>query len=266
MQDNEVSWGSTWSIVLGAGLVAVALVAGAVKVPSVMTTTGISAHLPYKGNEENALPLHPFAELLKLVIATLIGIMVTAVHKRYHRDKPLTRSLQQAQILLCVAGAMVMVIIGNSLARAFGVAGAAGIVRFRTPVEDPKDTTILFLLIGLGMACGVGLLEVAALGTVFLCLVLVLLDRFGEAKARIMILSVVATGREFPSEHVHDVLAGSVRFFEPREVLHGNEAVVRYQVTLEPQTSLSWLSQQLMSNGTAGLKSVSWAEPTKKGG
>jgi len=147
-----------------------------------------------------------------------------------------------------------------------GVAGAAGIVRFRTPVEDPKDTTILFLLIGLGMACGVGLLEVAALGTVFLCLVLVLLDRFGEAKARIMILSVVATGREFPSEHVHDVLAGSVRFFEPREVLHGNEAVVRYQVTLEPQTSLSWLSQQLMSNGTAGLKSVSWAEPTKKGG
>src|SRR5258706_12787390 len=156
-------------------------------------STGLMADLPYKGSQENALPLHPFAELLKLVLATLIGIMVTAVHKRYHRDKPLTRSLQQAQILLCVAGAMVMVIIGSSLARAFGVAGAAGIVRFRTPVEDPKDSTILFLLVGLGMACGVGLLEVAAMGTVFLCLVLVVLDRFGEVKARTMILSLTAS-------------------------------------------------------------------------
>ena len=183
MQDNEGSWGATWGIVFGAGLVSVALVLGAIQWPDVMKATGIAPHLPYKGDGENPLPLHPFAEVLKLVIATLIGIIVTAVHKRYHRDKPLTRSLQQAQVLLCVAGALVMVIIGSSLARAFGVGGAAAVVRFRTPVEDPKDTTLLFLLIALGMACGIGLLEVAGLGTVFLCLVLVVLDRFGDRKS-----------------------------------------------------------------------------------
>jgi hypothetical protein len=266
MPEDEGSWGATWGVAVGAALLGAGLVMGAVQWKSLLTSTGIAGHLPYKGNEDNAFPLYPFAELLKLVIAMLIGIIVTVVHKRYHRDKPLTRSLQQAQVLLCVAGAMVMVIIGSSVARAFGVAGAAGIVRFRTPVEDPKDTTILFLMIGLGMACGVGLLEVAALGTIFLCLALVVLDRFGEAKSRPMILSVVAAGREFPSEHVHNVLTGSVNFFEPREVLHGNEAVVKYHVLLTPNTSLSWLSQQLMSDGTAGLKSVSWSEPPKKGG
>ena len=163
---------------------------GAAAWPSLMYTTGLAAHLPFKGSEENALPLHPFAELLKLVVAALVGIIVTMTHKRYHRDKPLPRSLMQAQVLLCVAGAMVMVIIGSSVARAFGVAGAAGIVRFRTPVEDPKDSTILFLLVGLGMACGVGLLEVAGLGTAFLCLVLVVLDRFGGEQSRRMVLSV----------------------------------------------------------------------------
>jgi hypothetical protein len=265
MPERDDSTDSTWGTVLGVALLGVALVLTAAAWPSLISTTGLAAHLPFKGNEENALPLRPFAELLKLVIAALIGIIITTVHKRYHRDKPLPRSLQQAQVLLCVAGAMVMVIIGSSVARAFGVAGAAGIVRFRTPVEDPKDSTILFLLVGLGMACGVGLLEVAGLGTAFLCLVLVVLDHFGDAKARQMVLSVVASGRDFPSAHVDRVLGANVDFYEAREVVQEKEAIVKYNVTMSPTASLVWLNQQLMAEGTAGLKSVSWSEPSKKG-
>jgi len=246
-------------------ILGIALVYGASMVPSLMSTTGVAAHLPFKGNEDNALPLHPLAELLKLIVAALIGIIVTTVHKRYHRDRPLTRSLLQAQVLLCVAGAMVMVIIGNSVARAFGVAGAAGIVRFRTPVEDPKDSTILFLMVGLGMACGVGLLEVAGLGAGFLCLVLVVLDRFGEAKSRPMVLSLVAVGKDFPTEHVDRVLGANVDFYEAREMVQGSEAMMRYSVALPPSASLAWLNKQLMREGNGGLKSVSWAEPSKKG-
>jgi anti-anti-sigma factor len=104
-------------------------------------------------------PLQPFIELGKLVAAALIGMLVSSVHEPVSRDRP--RSLEQAQTLLCVSGAMMMIIIGNSLARAFGIAGAAGIVRFRTPVDDPKDVTILFLLMGLGMAAGLGAFAVA---------------------------------------------------------------------------------------------------------
>ena len=71
-------------------------------------------------------------------------------------------------MLLCMSGALMMIIIGNSLARAFGIAGAASIIRFRTPVDDPKDVTILFLLMGLGMSAGLGAFAVAGLGTAFL--------------------------------------------------------------------------------------------------
>ena len=207
---------------------------------------------------------HPFVELLKLVCAALVGWMVTAVHKRYHGEKPLARSLEHAQILLCVAGALVMIIVSNNIARAFGLAGAAGVIRFRTPVEDPKDTTVIFLLLTLGLASGLGAFAVVGLGTAFLCLFLMVLSRSGESRRRAIMLSVVATGREFPSEHVGNILAGAADSYEPREVVHGNEAVVRYYVTLDPNTSLSWLSQQLMNGGH--LKSVSWGEPTKKGG
>jgi hypothetical protein len=265
MPDRSETTESTWGPVAGIALLGIALVCLAAEFPGVMNMTGLASHLPFKGKEDNELPLHPLAELLKLVIAALIGIIVTTVHKHYHRDKVLPRSLMQAQVLLCVAGAMVMVIIGSSVARAFGVAGAAGIVRFRTPVEDPKDSTILFLLVGLGMACGVGLLEVAGLGTLFLCLILVVLDHFGEAKARTMVLSLVSASREFPSAFVDRVLGANVEDYEAREMIQGSEAVVRYSVTLSQGASLVWLNQQLMAEGKSGLKSVSWAEPSKKG-
>ena len=104
MPDHDEAAGSTWGPVVGVAVFGVALVVGAATWPSLMYTTGLSAHLPFKGSEDNALPLHPFAELLKLIVAALVGIVVTTVHRRYHRDKPLTRSLMQAQVLLCVAG------------------------------------------------------------------------------------------------------------------------------------------------------------------
>src|SRR5213076_1782772 len=140
--------------------------------------------------------------------------LVTAVHKPVTRDRP--RSLEQAQMLLCVAGAMMMIIIGNSLARAFGIAGAAGIVRFRTPVDDPKDVTILFLLMGLGMATGLGAFAVAGLGTAFLCIALVCLDKLSAQKARAMSVEILASGRQFPSTHVENVFARNQIVFEPR--------------------------------------------------
>jgi len=255
---------SGWMPVIPVALVGIALVLAASKWPFLVSSTGFSSQ-PLAGNEDSPPAARPLVELLKMVAAALIGFVVTGVHLRCRRDKPLPRSLLQAQVLLCLAGALVMVIIGNSVARAFGVVGAAGIVRFRTPVEDPKDTTILFLLVALGMACGVGQLEVAGLGAAFLCVVIVVLDRFGDAKARSLILSCVATGGEFPREHVSSVLNSSVEAYEARELAQGEEAAVKFLVVMSPSVSLSWLSAELMAGGKAGLKSVAWSEITKKG-
>jgi len=92
------------------------------------------------------------------------------------------------------------------------------------------------------------------------------LDRFGDARARTMILSLTSSGKDFPSEHVADVLRGSVESFEAREVVQGAEMTIRYSVTMTPHTSILWLNQQLMANGTGGIKAVAWADPTTKKG
>ena len=212
--------------------------------------SGTSAMVPA------GLRMQPFIELAKLVAAALIGALVTSVHEPVSRDRP--RSLEQSQILLCVAGALMMIIIGNSLARAFGIAGAAGIVRFRTPVDDPKDVTILFLLMGLGMATGLGAFAVAGLGTAFLCIALLLLDRLATQKTRLMSIEMSAPGRLFPTRHVEAVLVRNEVVFEPREISQGkNDITVKYHTWLDPRASLDDLSAQLMAEG-AGVESVSW--------
>jgi anti-anti-sigma factor len=200
-------------------------------------------------------PLMPFIELLKLVAAALIGLLVTAVHQPASRER--ARSMEQAQVLLSVSGAMMMIIIADSLARAFGIAGAASIIRFRTPVDDPKDVTILFLLMGLGMSAGLGAFAVAGLGTAFLCIALLALDRVAVNKSRIMSVEILADGRQFPTMHVEGVFARNDVLFEPREISQADDVTVKYHTWLDPRISLEDLSGQLM-DPAAGVKSVTW--------
>jgi len=215
------------------------------------------------GKKASAIPTHafqPFLELLKLVVAALIGLLITAIHLPATRDRG--RSMEQAQTLLCVSGAMMMIIIGNSLARAFGIAGAASIIRFRTPVDDPKDVTILFLLMGLGMSAGLGAFAVAGLGTAFLCVALLALDQISTQKARVMSVEILAEGRQFPTTHVENVFARNQIVFEPREISQSDDVTVKYHTWLDPRTSLEDLSGQLMTDG-GGVKSVAWEHPKR---
>jgi anti-anti-sigma factor len=231
--------------------------------PVALTGVGDGAgELVGSGRNAAAAPhrFQPFIELLKLVVAALIGLLITAIHQPAARERG--RSMEQAQTLLCVSGAMMMIIIGNSLARAFGIAGAASIIKFRTPVDDPKDVTILFLLMGLGMSAGLGAFAVSGLGTAFLCVALLCLDRMSVQKARAMSVEILAAGRQFPTTHVEHVFARNQVVFEPREISQSDDVTVKYHTWLDPRTSLEDLSVELMAEG-AGVKSVAW-EPTKR--
>lgn len=247
--------------VVGVGL---ALVVIGMRWPDFGLAPQVPASQQFPGQPaETPLGLNPMFELVKLVSAAIIGMLATVVHRQYRIDKSANPALDQAQVLLCVAGALMMIIIGSSLARAFGIAGAASIIRFRTPVEDPRDITILFILMGLGMAAGLGALAVAGLGTVFLCVMIPALNLFSSERPRTMLVEIVGDGRDFPTAHVHQVFAVNGIVFEPREVSQGDEATVRYLTTLKPADSLEELSAQLMGDGKKGIKNVSWSPPKK---
>jgi anti-anti-sigma factor len=249
-------------LVVGSALVGVGMVWPNLGIEGAAQGNGALAEAVAAAASQSGLS-HPFFELAKLVAAAVIGMLVTVVHRQYRSDRTPNPTMDQAQVLLCISGALMMIIIGNSLARAFGIAGAASIIRFRTPVEDARDITILFILMGLGMAAGLGAFAVAGLGTLFLCAMLPALNFFSEDRPRTMLVEVVASGRDLPMAHIHQVFAVNGIVFEPREVSQGDEATVRYLATLKPTDSLEDLSAQLMGDGKIGIKNVSWSPPKR---
>jgi hypothetical protein len=208
--------------------------------------------------------LHPpLIELLKMVAALGIGVFVTTVHRFTSTERKFSTSMEHAQILLCVAGALVMIIIGDSLARAFGIAGAASIIRFRTPVEDPKDTIILFLSLALGMASGLGAFAVAGFAAAFLVIVMILLANADPGRKRVLYLTISSSISEFPTSHVMTVLSRHRVEAETRGLTEGPESVGRYRVHIPAGVSLDDISAELREHPTSGIRSVVWDKARK---
>ena len=82
----------------------------------------------------------------------------------------------QTQIVLALVGAMVMLVVGASLARAFGIVGAAGLIRYRAKISDPKDAGVMLSTLAIGLASGVGLYLFATFATVFVLAVLLVIE------------------------------------------------------------------------------------------
>ena len=104
--------------------------------------------------------------LLRLLAAGLCGQAIGWFYARSHGALSYSQTFVQALALLAMVVAVIMGVVGDSLARAFGLAAALAIVRFRTPVKDARDTTFLFLSVAAGMAAGSGALGIAAASTV----------------------------------------------------------------------------------------------------
>ncbi|HKP71974.1 MAG TPA: DUF4956 domain-containing protein, partial [Pyrinomonadaceae bacterium] len=84
----------------------------------------------------------------------------------------------QTQILLAVVASALMMIVGDSAARAFGIFAAASLVRFRTNIRDPKEITVLLVSLAIGLAMGVGRWELAIILTLFVFLLLWVLEYY----------------------------------------------------------------------------------------
>src|SRR5690242_20291194 len=96
-----------------------------------------------------------------LPLATAMGATL-ALRPRRPGTPERSAPVIQTQIVLAVVGAVVMLVVGASLARAFGIVGAANLVRYRAKIDDPKDAVVMLATLSLGLACGVELYGLAA--------------------------------------------------------------------------------------------------------
>src|SRR4051794_18380600 len=96
---------------------------------------------------------------VRLAAAFALGCVVAAVYHLTHgRGRSGSATLMTTLVLLTVLIAVVTLVIGNNVARAFSLVGALGIVRFRTVVQDTRDTAFVIFAVVMGMAVGAGYL------------------------------------------------------------------------------------------------------------
>jgi hypothetical protein len=128
------------------------------------------------------------AAAIRLPIAALLGTALALRPRR--RGTPARQpAVVQTQIVLAVVGALIMLVVGASLARAFGIVGAANLIRYRSKIEDPKDAVVMLCALSVGLASGVGLFGLAVFGTLFLVFALWIIESF-EPQTRTFELSV----------------------------------------------------------------------------
>lgn len=121
-------------------------------------------------------PISPMEILYSLVVSFVCGLIISFVYRVTYKGPNYSRTFVSSLIVLTIITSLVLLVIGNNLATAFGLVGAMSIIRFRTAVRDVQDIVFIFFSLGIGMASGVGLYMVAVIGTVFISLVLLLLS------------------------------------------------------------------------------------------
>ena len=131
--------------------------------------------------------------VLNMVIALVCGIIISLVYRYTYKGPSYSTSFTNSLVLLSMITSVVIMVIGNNTATAFGLVGAMSIIRFRTAVRDVIDIVFIFFSLAIGLAAGVGFKEIAIVGTLLISamIILVVKTNFARPKRRNYLLQVL---------------------------------------------------------------------------
>jgi hypothetical protein len=165
------------------------------------------------------------------------------------------------QIMLAILGALVMLVVGPSLARAFGIVGAAGLIRYRAKIDDPKDAGVMLSTLGIGLAAGVELYLVAAFATVFILTVLWLVESLAPRASQLFTLSVAAKQAAAMRAGVERILRRAALDFELRT--SASESLC-YEVRVPVGRRLDRVSDAIVALDGGEDAAVEWQDKKPK--
>jgi len=122
---------------------------------------------------------------LSMLCAYLMGHGISALYTWMRRGQDYSRSFAQSLVLGGIVGAMIMLAIGNSLARGVGIFGALALIRFRTNLRDPLDMIFIFAAFASGIASGAGNIAAGMVGTIIFAVVIIVTHAAGTTSGQL---------------------------------------------------------------------------------
>lgn len=196
----------------------------------------------------------------RLPIAAALALLL-ALRPRRRGTPPRQAPVVQTQVILAVVGAVVMLVVGNSLARAFGIVGAAGLVRYRAKIDDPKDAGVMLSTLAVGLASGVGLWMLALFATAFILVVLWLVESFEPQAFQRFMLTVQAKDPATLKPKLEALLMRHRLHYELRSSTPEN---VTYEVKLPLDKKVDRLSNGILKLDPDNATGVEWDEKKDK--
>lgn len=196
--------------------------------------------------------------LVRLPLAAGLASLL-ALRPRRRGTPPRQAPVIQTQIILAVVGAVVMLVVGSSLARAFGIVGAAGLVRYRAKIDDPKDAGVMLSTLAIGLASGVGLWLLAGFATAFVLAVLWVVESFEPRATQTFTLHVKSGNPLALKPQVERLLARRNIAFELRT---SSKEEICYDVKVPLERRIDSLSEQIL--GIDADAEVQWEEKKEK--
>lgn len=202
----------------------------------------------------------PIILAIRLSLATALGFGIALVRTYARSEGRPAPGLRTTILLLTVLCALVTEVIGSNMARAFGLAGVLAVVRFRTVIEDTRDSAFVIFAMVIGMAVGAGYLSTSLVGFSVISLVAIAVTQMTGQAMNDAKLSIRIKGKETGEADVRAVLAkvsGSVTLAGADTVKESAESVdLTFRFRPFQQSDLSKLVDQLRLK--PGVEKVAW--------
>ncbi len=139
---------------------------------------------------EDMFELNVTDVLVTFMAALLLAFIIFCAYRFCHSSAVYNGRFNVSLVMLTLITTLVMSVIGNNIALSLGMVGALSIVRFRTAIKDPRDTTYIFWCISVGICCGVQSFLLAFIGSAFIFVAMLALGAIKSNDRYLLILEV----------------------------------------------------------------------------
>jgi uncharacterized membrane protein YhiD involved in acid resistance len=217
---------------------------------------------PSRSDDHPPHPLHQIDDaMVRLPLAAVLGAALALRPKR-RGTPPRTPAVVQTQIVLAVVGAVVMLVVGASLARAFGIVGAANLVRYRSKIDDPKDAAVMLCALSVGLASGVGLYALTIFSTVFMVAALWVIESFEPHSHKRFLLKIKSEKDTDAMRARFEQILGTYHL--PFELRSASDDEVCYDLQVPIEVQTDDVSNRILQLDPDGHLAVEWEEKKNK--
>jgi len=197
--------------------------------------------------------------LLSFLVALSLSSLIALVYEKTFQGLSYSKGLLQSMILGSLVSCLLMIAIGDNIARGIGIVGSLAIIRFRTNLRDPRDLIFLFVSLGVGVASGVQSYMTAILGAAVFCIAALALavSPFGTRRKHDGLLRFQVPDDAETTAMITKILQENTKRFvlvTMRDIAQGQMFEYAYQVKLSnPNDNLILLAALAKITGMRGL-------------